>query len=95
MTKDNGFEQFAKILDNKKPGKKPPAFPWQELALRVIKELSVPNFKRNSVFKAAKERTKGEIETALNDTKELCKTGEKWKYFFKILACDEEEKNKG
>jgi len=93
MPEDKGFEKFGKILSNKKPGKKPPAYSWQELALRVIKELGVPNFKRNSVFKAAKERTKREIETALNDTKELCKTGEPWKYFFKVLADKEIKKD--
>lgn len=66
--------------------KKPPAYEWQDLALRIIKELSVPGFKRNSVFKACKEMPKQKIIKALDDTKELCDTGEKWKYFFKIIG---------
>jgi len=71
----------------KKTGqKKPPAYQWQDLALRIISELGIPNFKRNSVFKICKEQPKEKIEKALNDTKELCKTGEKWKYFFKVIA---------
>lgn len=65
--------------------KKPPAYPWQDLALRVINELNIPNFKRSSVFKACKENSSQFIERCLNDTKELCKTGQKWKYFFKLV----------
>lgn len=77
-----------KISDiiNKQVKKKPPAYEWQDLALRVIKELNIPNNKRNSVFKMCKIYPKSYIEKSLNDTKELCKTGEKWRYFFKILA---------
>lgn len=66
--------------------KKPPAHEWQDLALRVIEELNIPGFKRNSIFKACKEKPKQLILLAMNDTKELCKTGEKWKYFFKVLT---------
>lgn len=66
--------------------KKPPAYQWQDLALRVIDELGIPNKKRSAVFKACKENPKSFIETCLNDTKELCKTGEKWKYFFKLIG---------
>ncbi|MFH1522559.1 MAG: hypothetical protein ABIE43_01920 [Patescibacteria group bacterium] len=65
--------------------KKPPAYEWQDLALRVIKELNIPNFKRNSVFKICKDNSKSYIEKCLNDTKELCHTGQKWKYFFKLI----------
>lgn len=65
--------------------KKPPAYEWQELALRIIKELSIPAFKRNSVFKVCKEKPKQEIIKALDDTKELCHSGVAWKYFFKII----------
>jgi len=64
---------------------KPPAYPWQDLALRVIKELDIPNFKKSAVFKVCRDKNKIFIERSLNDTKELCKDGEKWKYFFKIL----------
>jgi hypothetical protein len=73
---------------------KAPAYPWQDLALRVIKELSIPNFKRSSVFKICKEKTAQEVERAINDTKELCKTGDQWKYFFKVVDLKESEKNK-
>lgn len=68
-----------------KPAVKAPAYPWQDLALRVIKELNIPNFKRSSVFKICKEKEAHVIERAINDTKELCKGGESWKYFFKII----------
>ncbi len=64
---------------------KAPAYPWQELALKVIEDLKVPNDKRSSVFKACKENNPETIKRALNDTKELCKTGFPWRYFFKVL----------
>ena len=78
------MDALADILKNRKTIK-PPAYPWQDLALRVIKELGIPNFKRSAVFKACKEKPAHEIEIALNDTKELAKTGSTWKYFFKII----------
>ncbi|MFA5109027.1 MAG: hypothetical protein WC458_00565 [Patescibacteria group bacterium] len=89
MTADS-FTSFSDIIKNKKTIK-PPAYPWQDLALRVIAELGVPGFKRNSVFKACKEKPGYQIETALNDTKELCKSGAKWKYFFKIIDQNQPE----
>lgn len=81
---------FGKI--RKIEQKKPPAYQWQDFALRIISDLGVPNFKRNSVFKICKDNNKEKIERALNDTKELCQTGEKWKYFFKVIA--DADKNK-
>jgi len=68
-----------------KPAVKAPAYPWQDLALRVIKELNIPGFKRSSVFKICKEKEAQTVERAINDTKELCKSGDQWKYFFKII----------
>jgi hypothetical protein len=84
MSKDS----FQKIGDlfNKTPNKKPPAFQWQELALKIIKDLNIPANKRNSIFKICKQFPKVMVEKAYNDTKELCQTGEKWKYFFKIVG---------
>lgn len=85
MKTNVGFENFKQIIKTRAAKtKKPPAYEWQELALRVIRELNIPEFKRNSVFKACKENSKEFIERSLNDTKELCHTGEKWKYFFKL-----------
>ncbi len=81
--KDN-FQSFSDIFKNRKIVKAP-AYPWQDLALRVIADLGVPGFKRSSVFKACKDLPINVVERALNDTKELCKSGAKWKYFFKIL----------
>lgn len=81
-----GMQGIDEIFQSRAPQKKPPAYDWQEVALRVIKELNVPNFKRSSVFKVCKEKSKKEIVQGLNDTKELCKSGVKWKYFFKILS---------
>jgi hypothetical protein len=65
---------------------KPPAHEWQERALWIIKELNIPNFKRSSVFKVCREKPKQFILNCVNDTKELCDKGEKWKYFFKIVG---------
>lgn len=84
MEIDKGFEKISDLVKARQ-NKKPPAYPWQELALRIINELGVPNFKRNSVFKVCKEHPKAFILTCLNDTKELCQTGMKWKYFFKLV----------
>ncbi len=81
---DEGFKSFADIF-KQKPKIKPPAYPWQDLALRIIKELSIPAFKRSSVFKVCRDLPEATIVLALNDTKELCKSGASWKYFFKII----------
>jgi len=85
MMGDN-FQSLSDILKSKnKNSVKAPAYPWQDLALRIIKELSIPSFKRSAVFKICKEKSASQIEIAMNDTKELCKTGSAWKYFFKII----------
>jgi hypothetical protein len=81
------FQSLSDIIKQKKTVK-PPAHPWQELALRVIKELGAPDFKRSAVFKVCKEHPGYKIERALNDTKELCRRGSKWQYFFKIIDQD-------
>jgi hypothetical protein len=81
------MDDIKKILDNKSKNnnKKPPAYEWQDLALKIIKELNIPNFKRSSVFKACRDNSQTRIIQALTDTKELCQTGQKWQYFFKII----------
>lgn len=86
MREDKGLEKIGQVLKNKPAGKNPPAYEWQDLALRIINELGVPSFKRNAVFKVCKENTKARIIKSLDDTKELCQTGEPWKYFFKIIG---------
>lgn len=90
----NDFFSFSDIITQKKKIKAP-AYPWQDLALSVIKELSIPNFKRGSVFKICKEKTPEEVRRAMNDTKELCLSGEKWKYFFKVIEIKYETKPNG
>lgn len=87
------MENLADILKQRKTVK-PPAYEWQDLSLRIIKELSIPDFKRSSVFKICRDQHKNTIEKALNDTKELCKTGSKWQYFFKVMASLEELQKK-
>lgn len=82
---NNEPEKLSIIIKNRKPTKKPPTYEWQDLALKIIDDLSIPNFKRNSVFKVCKDYSKSFIEKCLNDTKELCKTGQTWKYFFKLI----------
>lgn len=91
---NKGFQSFSDIFKNKKTVSKPPAYPWQELALQVIKDLSVPGFKRSSVFKACRDMPAEKIKTALNDTKELCKSGSQWQYFFKIVSELKKEEQK-
>lgn len=83
---DQGFEQLGDIFRKKAEKKKPPAYEWQDLALRVIRELRIPNNKRSAVFKACKENHKEFIEKCFNDTKELCDQGEMWRYFFKLIS---------
>lgn len=78
------MDSFADII-KKKEKTKAPAYPWQELALKVINDLKVPNNKRSSVFKVCKENNPETIKRALNDTKELCQSGAAWRYFFKII----------
>lgn len=91
MTEDK-FQSLADIMKKKQKTVKPPAYPWQELALQIIKDLHIPPFKKSSVFRACKTHPAHIIKTALNDTKELCPTGDSWKYFFKII--DNVNKNK-
>ncbi|NUM25388.1 MAG: hypothetical protein HUU49_02055 [Candidatus Buchananbacteria bacterium] len=88
---NDGPVNFKDILKNKQ-ALKPPAHPWQDLALRIIDELGIPSFKRNSVFKVCKELPRPMVEKALNDTKELVKDGENWKYFFKIIGTIQNKK---
>ena len=85
MVKNKGFEKLGDLF-GRGQAKKPPAYAWQDLALRIIKELKIPNFKRGAVFRVCKVNSKQAVETALNDTKELCQTGERWKYFFKVIG---------
>lgn len=90
--KKGEFESFGSIFVNRKAvqAKKPPAYPWQDLALKVVADLNIPGFKRASVFKICRDHSKEFVERCLNDTKELCKSGEQWKYFLKV--CNEEAK---
>ena len=86
--KKGEFESLGSIFVQKKRQvvKKPPAYPWQDLALKIIAELNVPNFKRASIFKICRDYPKDFVERCVNDTKELCKSGEKWKYFLKVVS---------
>ena len=84
MEKKENLKSFGELMKNRVV-KKAPAYQWQDLALRVIIELNIPNNKRSSVFRVCKQNTKQIVERAMNDTKELCKTGEKWRYFFKLI----------
>lgn len=85
MEKTN-FRSFGELMKKRAPQKKAPAYEWQDLALRIIQELEVPKEKRNSTFQVCKKFSKTIVEKALNDTKELCQSGEKWRYFFKIVG---------
>jgi hypothetical protein len=87
MEINKGFEDLGAIFAarSQMKAKKPPAHEWQDLALQIIQELSVPGFKRNSIFKVCKDNDKIAVLRALNDTKELCKSGQKWAYFLKVI----------
>lgn len=82
---NKSIKSFGELM-KKRTIKKPPTYQWQELALKVIGDLNVPANKKSSVFMSCKKFSRQEIELAMNDTKELCKTGEKWRYFFKIVG---------
>ena len=84
MERKEKLKSFGELMKNR-VAKKPPAFEWQDLALRVITELNIPKNKRSSVFRVCKQSARQIVERAMNDTKELCKTGEKWRYFFKLI----------
>ncbi len=93
MQIDKGMEKIGDLFSAKK-AKKMPTYVWQDLALRVIKELSIPEFKRGSVFKICKLKPRVIVEKALNDTKELCHDGESWKYFFKVIGAKNDDNYK-
>ena len=86
--KNDNFQKISDILKTKKTKetKKPPTYEWQELALSIISELNIPNSKKGSVFKACRDNHKNKVLQCFNDTKELCKKGEQWKYFFKLIS---------
>lgn len=84
MERKENFKPLGELMKNRVV-KKAPAYQWQDLALRVINELNIPNNKRSSVFRVCKQQTRQIVELAMNDTKELCKSGEKWRYFFKLI----------
>ncbi|PLX27949.1 hypothetical protein C0583_01785 [Candidatus Parcubacteria bacterium] len=85
MKEEKDFSNIKDIFASKIKSKKAPVYEWQDLALRIIKDLRVPNDKRSSVFKVCKDFPKQHIINSLNDTKELCHSREKWKYFFKVV----------
>lgn len=76
---------FKEILNTKKAGPKAPAYAWQDLALKIERELHVPKFKRSSIFKVCRDYPRAVIEHCLADTKELCQSGEQWRYFLKVV----------
>ncbi|MBU0646799.1 hypothetical protein KKC67_01535 [Patescibacteria group bacterium] len=86
MTEDKGLEKLGDLFNLPVKTKKLPAYQWQDLALQIIRELEIPNNKRNSVFRVCKLKSRAVILGCLNDTKELCKTGQKWSYFFKLTS---------
>jgi hypothetical protein len=85
--KDEGLQSLGSLFSQKKQeGKKPPAYQWQDLALQLVKELNPPPFKKSSIFKICRDSSREFVEMCLNDTRELCKSGDRWKYFFKVVA---------
>jgi hypothetical protein len=87
------MQNIGEIFSQKKVTKAP-AYQWQDLALRVIQQLSIPSFKRSSVFKACRDNDRNFVEKCLDDTKELAKGGESWRYFFKLIDQKDKPQNK-
>ncbi|MFA6304706.1 MAG: hypothetical protein WCV73_05060 [Patescibacteria group bacterium] len=90
MSESDNFTKLGDLLKNKQTVKGP-AYPWQDLALKIISDLNVPAFKKSAVFKVCRDLPQQHIVQALIDTKELCQTGQKWKYFFKITSGKHDE----
>ncbi|MFA5126512.1 MAG: hypothetical protein WC465_00745 [Patescibacteria group bacterium] len=78
------MQKIGDIFSQKKTIK-PPAYEWQDLALKIIHDLAVPNFKRSAVFKVCKENPRAFVEKCFDETKELAHSGESWRYFFKLI----------
>ncbi len=79
------MDSIQDIFKNKQKVKAP-AYAWQDMALKIINELGVPNFKRSSVFKVCKELDRNFVEKCFDDTKELAKGQDAWRYFFKLTS---------
>jgi len=82
---EEGFKNIKEILNRRRTaGPAAPAYPWQDLALRIVKQLAIPPYKKSAVFKVCRDLPQSFILGCLSDTQELCKSGEKWRYFFKL-----------
>ncbi len=93
MPNQNNPQTIKNILKNKKQTTNPPAYRWQELALEIIEKLKVPKNKKSAIFKVCKDTPRYIVEACLNDTLELCQTGDCWRYFFKLLANFKQKKS--
>jgi len=83
--KDSDFQGLSGLF-GKSQTKKPPAYKWQDLALKIITEFNVPVSKKSSVFKVCRDKSQDFIERCLADTRELSTGEEKWRYFFKVIS---------
>ena len=87
MTESKNFQKIGELLNRANQGQpiKPPAYQWQDFALKIIRELAVPRSKKNAVFKVCKENNFTFLNQCLNDTLELAQK-ERWRYFFKLIG---------
>ena len=90
MKQNNEPKSFGEIFSQRQITKSP-AYPWQQLALEIIGQLGVPADKKNSVFLLCKKYSRLYLEKCLNETKELCSSGESWKYFFKVVEANKQK----
>jgi hypothetical protein len=92
------MQQISDIFKKKKEPVnevKAPSYQWQDMALNIIKELDIPQSKKNSVFKVCKDYDKNYVEKCVDDTKELAQGSGRWRYFFKLVAeYKKDDKNK-
>lgn len=88
------FKSIGDIFDNNKKASKPPAYKWQDLALEIINDLNIPSHKKSSVFKVCRDNYPQFVKRCWNDTKELCDSKEKWRYFFKVVNAKDGDKEK-
>jgi hypothetical protein len=65
--------------------KKKAVYPWQELAVKICKELKVPPKEQGNIFRVCKIFPLPFVEHAFNETRELAAGDLRSHYFIKVL----------
>lgn len=85
MQKNIGPLSIQEILKEKPQQKETKITQWQDLALRIIKELHVDKKDKGIIFKICKQYPYPFVEHCFNETKELA-TGDKASHYFVKLV---------